>query len=335
LLKVTPGAKDLKNATRITADDLQIGDRVDVRGSKPPEDPNAIAARSVVLMSARDLQQAHQAQAAAWQHSTTGVVASVDQAAGKLNITERTASGAKPVTVTTAQTTEFTRYSPVTPNTPVASELMQIQPGDHVRIIGTKSEDGSAIAAEKIYSGAFRTINGTIDSISPDGKSITVKDLATKRPVEVTLNDQTEIRKLPPMLAMMLARRFNPNFRRGQGGAGPQGAGQHGGNGEAPPPNTAQAEPPGGAGGPRGMRGSSGGDIAQMIQRLPAISISDLNHGDAVVISGAAVGDGSSRLQATSVIAGVEPILRAAPARSGGGQAMGGDWGLGEMSVPQ
>ena len=60
LLKVEPGAKDLKNAVRITADDLQVGDRVDVRGLKT-DAADTLVARSVVLMSARDLQQAHQA----------------------------------------------------------------------------------------------------------------------------------------------------------------------------------------------------------------------------------------------------------------------------------
>lgn len=334
LLKVAPGAKDLKNATRITADDLQMGDRVDVRGSKLPENPNAITARSVVLMSGRDLQQAHQAEAEAWQHSTTGIVTSVDAAAGKLNITERTPAGIKPVTVTTAAGTEFTRYSPENPNTPARSELMQIQPGDRVRIIGKKNEDGSAIDAEKIYSGAFRTVSGTISSISPDGKSITIKDLANKKPVEIALNDQSEIRKLPPNVAMMLARRFNPNFHRVQGAAGPQGEERRGGY-EGAPPAGARSGPPGDEGHGGGMR-SGPADVAQIIQRLPAISASDLKEADAVVVSGVAVGESGSRLQATSIIAGVEPILQAAPARSGGGgQAMGGDWGLGEMSVPQ
>jgi transcription antitermination factor NusG len=335
LLKVTPGAKDLKNAVRITADDLQVGDRVDVRGTKLPEDPKAITARSVVLMSGRDLQKAHQAEAEAWQHSTTGVVTSVDAAAGKLNITERTPSGIKPVTVTTAATTAFTRYSPENPNIPAKSELMQIQPGDRVRIIGTKNEDGSAIAAEKIYSGAFRTVNGTVSSISPDGKSITIKDLATKKPVEIALNDQTEIRKLPPMMAMMLARRFNPNFRHTPGGGGSQGEERAGGNGEGAAPAAERSGPQGDGSRAWGVRAGSPPDVAQMIQRLPAISTSDLKEGDAVVVSGVAVGEGGSRLQATSIIAGVEPILQAAPARSGGGQAMGGDWGLGEMSIPQ
>jgi hypothetical protein len=83
------------------------------------------------------------------------------------------------------------------------------------------------------------------------------------------------------------------------------------------------------------MRGGAGGaDPAQLIERLPAISVSDLKRGDAVVVSGVAVGEDNSRLLATSVIAGVEPILQSAPSRAGG-PAMGGDWGLGEMSIPQ
>ncbi|MGA8030443.1 MAG: hypothetical protein WB992_25150 [Bryobacteraceae bacterium] len=50
LLKVGPGAKSLKEATRVTADQLQVGERVDVRG------PMLIAARSVILMAAGFLQ---------------------------------------------------------------------------------------------------------------------------------------------------------------------------------------------------------------------------------------------------------------------------------------
>lgn len=342
LIKVAPGAKDLKNAQRITADDLQVGDRVDVRGSKLPDDPNAINARSVVLMSGRDLQQAHQAQAEAWQHSTTGIVTAVDPSAGKIDITERTPSGVKPVTVTTSATTEFTRYSPENPNAPAKSELPQIQPGDRVRIIGAKNEDGSAITAEKIYSGAFRTLNGTISSISMDGKTIDVKDLATKKPVEVSVNDQSEIRKLPPMMAMMLARRFNPNFHPAPGAGGSQspqggeraGGNWHGSNGNGPAPSGAAPGPPGAAGEHAGMGNGARGNISQMIEHLPPINLSDLKPGDAVVISGVALDNGGSRLLGATVIAGVEPILQSAPSRSGG-QAMGGDWGLGEMTVPQ
>ena len=85
LLKVEPGAKDLHNAVRITADDLAASDRVDIRGFKS-DAPNGINAKSVVLMSARDLAQKHQAELQAWQNSTVGTVTSVDPSTNSVKI---------------------------------------------------------------------------------------------------------------------------------------------------------------------------------------------------------------------------------------------------------
>ncbi len=226
LLKVSPTAKDLKSATRITADDLAVGDRVDIRGTKSEgESGSAIAARSVVLMSARDLEQHHQAEASAWQKSTAGVVASVDTTAQKLTVTSRTPEGPKPITVD-ATAAQFTRYSPETPKTPKQSAFTEIQPGDQVKIIGEKSGDGATLTAQKIYSGTFKSVAGTLVSAAPDGKSIVVKDLGTKQPVTVFLSTDSAVRKLPPMMAYMLARRFNPDFKMPEGaGPDPGGAG--------------------------------------------------------------------------------------------------------------
>jgi hypothetical protein len=328
LLKVEPGAKDLKNAVRIAADDLQVGDRVDVRGLKT-DAPDTLAARSVVLMSARDLQQVHQAQAAAWQHATAGVVSAVDATAGRITLNVRTEEGPKPVTVETSSATEFTRYSPDNPKMPALSQLAQIQPADQVRVIGEKSDDGSTIKAQRVYSGAFHTLSATITAIGADGKSLTVKDLATKKPVAISLNDDSAIRKLPPPMAMMLARRFNPSYKPPEGTVSASGQPPAAGG---PPANSGWtrgqgAGPGGGSGG--GMRS---GDISQMLERIPKISLADLKPGDAVVVSGVALGADNSRLLATGVIAGVEPILQSAPQRQG---SVGGDWGLGEMAVPQ
>ena len=326
LLKVEPGAKDLKSAVRITADDLQTGDRVDIRASKAEDNPNALAARSVVLMSGRALQQAHQAQAAEWQHSTAGVVTLVDPASGKIGATVKTPEGAKGIAIQTTAQTEFTRYAPENPKTPAPSQIGQIQIGDQVRVIGEASADGAAIAARRVYSGAFRTISGTITAVGSDGKSVTVKDLASKKPVQISLQEEAAVRKLPPMMAMMLARRFNPGYKpaagQAAGGAAPSGE-------------------PGGAGGERvpRMNGGAGprrgnGDISTLLERAPKIALSDLKQGDAVVISGVATGSDNTRLLASSVIAGVEPILESAPQRQGA-QNLGGDWGLGEISPPQ
>jgi hypothetical protein len=320
LIKVPAGAKDLKTATRISASDLAVGDRVDVRGNKPPDAPEKIAARSLVLMSGRELAAVHQAQAAEWQNAAAGVVASADPAAQKIVFTERTAEGPKPVTITASPQTEFTRYSPQTPGGPAPSQFAQIQPGDQIRVIGEKSADGGTITARRIYTGAFRTLNGTISSITPDGSSMVIKNLATKKPITIDLNANSEIQQIPPEMAQMMARRMNPGARQGAQGAT---------HTEAPASGGAAGA---GAGAGRAPRS---GDISRLIERLPKISLSELKPGNAVVVAGAAATPDNSRMTATHVIAGVEPILQAAPAGQRGGEALGGDWGLGEMSVPQ
>ena len=196
-LKVLPGAKDLTNAQRITPEDLQVGDRVDVRGRKS-DPPTTLIARGLVLMSARDLQIAHQEQAAAWQKATAGTVSDFDAATGKITVNTRTPDGPKPIVVETAGSTEFTRYSPSSPKTPAASQFTQIQVGDQLRVIGDKSADGLSIKAQRVYTGAFRTLSATVTSIAPDGKSLVIKDLSTKKPIQLSLNDDSAIRRLPP-----------------------------------------------------------------------------------------------------------------------------------------
>ncbi|MGI9073211.1 MAG: hypothetical protein ACR2JB_18300 [Bryobacteraceae bacterium] len=333
LLKVEPGAKDLKTATRITPNDLAVGDRVDIRGFKAADNPTSIAAASLILMSARDLQQARQAEANDWrQRGIAGTVTSVDTAGLKLNINVRTPAGPKPLVVDIPQGTQFTRYAPDNPKTPVPSKLADIQPGDQVRVLGNKTPDESAITAEKIYSGSFRTVAGSVSSIAPGGNEITVTDLQTKQAVQVVLTADSAIRKLPPPLAMMLARHVNPNFRSAESAANtatPAGSSTPG----------AKAGEPQGA--PEGVSAGSGGrsnkvvaaangDVSQMIERLPKMAVSDLKPGDAVIVSGAAGAD-KSQLVATNVIAGVEPIFQSAPSRQG--RSPGGDWSL-DMAIP-
>jgi hypothetical protein len=344
LLKVEPGARDLKNATRITAGDLAVGDRVDVRGFKSESGGTAIAARSVVLMSARDLQQKHQADVAAWQNSTAGTVTAVNPTAMTMTINAKTAEGAKSILVQASPASEFTRYSPENPKVPTRSDIKEIQPPDQVRVIGSKSDDGATIHADRIYSGAFRTIAATVTSVSPDGKGLTVKDLQTKQPVEIALTDQSAIRKLPPMMAMGLARRFNPSLRpvdAANGAGGQPGREQSGAAGGAPvpagnaqPDGEASQRTPGTQAGAVGQGGGGGhavrnGDLSHLLERAPQIGISELKPGDALVISGAQDKD-KTHIIASTVIAGVEPIFQSASPRQG--QSLG-DWSL-DMAVP-
>ena len=340
-LKVEPGAKDLTGAQRITPADLQVGDRVDARGKKG-DPPTTLVARGLVLMSARDLQKAHQEQAAAWQKATAGTVSGLDPASGKITVSARTPEGPKPIVVETLKTTEFSRYSPDSPKTPAPSQLASIQVGDQLRVIGDKSDDGATIKAQRIYTGAFRTLSATVTSIAPDGKSLIIKDLATKKPIMVSLNDDSTVHKLPANMAIMLARRFNPSYRPPDGAAASGGAAPSGAGGDAANPN--RQRPAGGGGdfhgggqgaganGPGGGGGMRSGDISQMLDRLPKVALTDLKPGDALVISGVVLGTDNSKLLATNLIAGVEPILQSAPQRQSN---MASDWGFGEMSAPQ
>ncbi len=319
LLKVQPGAKDVKGAQRIQAGDLAIGDRVDVRGFKMEADPGAINARSVILMSARDLQEVHEMQSAAWRKASGGVVTAVDPAAQKLTVNVRGPAGISPVTVDAAHA-QFLRFSPEQPQTPEASQFADIKPGDQIRIIGEKNDDGNTMMAEKIYSGTFKTTAGTVVSVNPDGKGLVVKDLTTKQPVTVALATTAAIHKLPPMMAAMLARRFNPNMK------GAPASGAPGAPSAAEQPAPSDTESPASNAAPGRVRGAANGDLSQMLSRLPAIELSDLKPGDAVIVSGAPEKGDAETLLATAVIAGVEPIFQSASPRQA--QSLG-DWGGG------
>lgn len=109
----------------------------------------------------------------------------------------------------------------------------------------------------------------------------------------------------------------------GAGAAGAQagdGAGAGGGQ-----------RPGGGMGFPGGGGGGARGDMAQMLERLPAFNLAELKVGDALIISSTA-GIGASRVSAIMVLAGVEPILTAAPRSAG--QINLGSWSL-DMNMPQ
>ncbi len=67
------------------------------------------------------------------------------------------------------------------------------------------------------------------------------------------------------------------------------------------------------------MGRSGGGDLSQIVARLPALALTDLHTGDAVMIVAEQSSSDAASLTAITLLAGVEPILAAAP---GGAPAM-------------
>jgi Domain of unknown function (DUF5666) len=311
ILQLAPGSTDLKTAQTIALTDIAAGDRVLVSG-KAGDTAGSFSASRVILMKSSDIAQKHAMEQADWQRrGSGGIVSAVDAGTGTLTVTV----GASKVAVTTSGKTQFRRYAgdSVKFEDAKPGTLAQIQPGDQVRVLGTKSDDGASIPAEVVVSGSFKNLAGLIATIDAAKGTLTLKDLTTKKTVTVTITANSSVRTLPPQAAAMFAARA-----KGAAGGGASGGGS--------PQPAGQAEAPGG-GRPGGAGRAAGGDLSQLVSRLPNKTIADLKVGDAVMIVASQPDPGSATVTAVTLLSGVEPILAATP--SGGPAMTLSPWNLG------
>jgi Domain of unknown function (DUF5666) len=308
IVRIAPGEKDLKNATPIQLQDLQIGDRILVAG-KTADDNLSLAASTVVVMRHSDLEARHQQDLQDWQkRGVDGLATAVDAAAGTVAISVRS----KSVVVRSSSTTVIRRYAPdsVKFDDAKPATLGEIHPGDQVRARGERSADGSELAAEEIVSGAFPSIAGTVNSVDASSSTLSVHDLLSKNTVVIKITADSQLRHLPPEMAQMIAMRLKgPAGRATSGAASSSGSAT---NGEAVPP-----VPPGGAGAGGSTAGTRPGgapDVQRMLSRAAAASLTDLHKGDAVIILSTAGTAGVGTV--ITLVSGVEPILQAAPSAS-------------------
>ena len=311
LVRIEPGEKDLKNAQPVHLQDLQVGDRILVTG-KIGDDGHSVAAASVIVMKKADVETKQQHDLQDWQkRGVGGLVSAVDPASGTITIAATTLSGTKSIALHTSKDTVLRRYAPdsVKFDDAKPSSLDQIKVGDQLRARGSRNADGSELTAEEIVTGDFRNIAGTISSIDPAANTIAVADLITKKPVVVKISPESQLRKLPPQMAQLMALRLKGG--QSGNGAAPANGGQSGAQGGSAPDAGRRAEGRGGAGG--------GADIQQLLSRVPPASLSDLQKGDAVMIV-STEGTGSGAVTAITLVSGVEPILQASP--NGSGQGM-------------
>jgi len=301
-LRVPLGEKDLKKAAPTTLKDISAGDRVLVRG-EPGTQANTLAAVSVIVMTKADLAQKYVRDRAEWmRRSMAGTVTTVDADKNEIAMSMQAREGAKTVVVELSGATQYRRYAPdsVKFSDAKPSTLAEIRTGDQLRALGDKNEDGTRVKAEEIVSGAFRTFAATVISADPAAGTLQVTDLQTRKPVTVHLKEDTMSRRLSEMAVTMLARRF-------LGGA-PAGV------------------PPAPAGPGRGQF-----DLQQMLERMPPLNVAELKKGDALVISGSR-GQDPANVMALTMLAGVEPLLAAAPRQAGGAVNIG-NWSL-DVGMP-
>ncbi len=280
LRRVPPGVQDLNSATRIDFSGIGVGDRVLAIGQSSA-DQKSLDARSVIVMSRSDLDKKRQAEHEEWRkRGVAGIVSVVDPESKTFTIR----SGAKDITVQPAGAAEYRRYAPdsIQFDDSLPSSLADIKAGDQVRALGNKSSDGSALVAERIVSGSFRQIAATIVSLNPGKGEMVIKDLATKKTLAVRVTGDSTLRKLPLEMAATLARRYRSARAAAAGDT------------------TSAARPNGGT------------DIGQTLERLPAMPLTDLKTGDAIMLS-STPGSDPARVTAVMLLAGVEPLLEASP----------------------
>jgi transcription antitermination factor NusG len=321
IVRVAPGMTDLKQAQPIALKDLQPGDRVLVRTTSNGAAKSV--ASMIITMTKADLAAQHARERATWQSSGVGgLVNSVDPSTGVVSVTAPSLREKKTVAVKVTAKTVLRRYAPgsVKFDDAKPAPLSDIRPGDQLRARGEKNADGTEITAVEVVSGSFRNVSGTISSLDAAQGTVTVKDLATKKPVTIKITPESQLRKLPAPLAQRIAIRLQVAAVPQSAGQGPGGGASNTSAESAKEPASAGNSPAaggegrGGDAGGRGRGPGAGGgppDLQQMISRLPAVTIADLQKDDAVMLVGTEAN--GAEVTAITLLAGVEPILQRAP----------------------
>jgi Domain of unknown function (DUF5666) len=317
LVRIAPGQKDLKDATPIQLADVQPGDRILVRG-KLGDDGISVLALTVIAMKKADIAEKQSREREEWQkHGFGGLVTSVDAASNTIGVALPSAGEKKSVAVHVSKNTILRRYASdsVRFDDAKPAPLDQIKPGDQLRARGTRGADGAEFAADEIVSGTFRNIAGTISAVDPSAGTITVQDLASKKPITVKITAESQLRRLPPPVAQRIAVRMKGTSGDGQSSATNS-------NGGSTAANAAQTTIPaglspggsasGGSGGMARPGGGGNGDLQQMINRMPSATLAELQKGEAVMIV-ATEGGTNGVCTVITLLGGVEPILEASP----------------------
>ena len=268
--RVPAGETTLDKAVAIAPGEVGVGDRVVARGAAAGD---ALAARSLVVVSRADIAQKRQREREEWKRrGVAGVVTALNPATKEITLRLRERPGDAALVVAAAGGVRFRKYAPdsVRFTDAVESTFEGLKVGDQLRALGNFSPDGARFVPEEVVSGTFRTVGGTITSVNAG--EVVINDLQTQRPLTVVLNKDSMMRRLTPELLKMLEQ---------QAGA-PAGA----------------AAPP-----------AAGQSAQELVEALPPITAADLRPGDAILVSSVA-GANPSRVTAVMVAAGVESYLK-------------------------
>ncbi|MFV0387127.1 MAG: DUF5666 domain-containing protein [Pyrinomonadaceae bacterium] len=318
-----PDNLGLKAATDSEKSKIAVGDRVVITGTVAA-DKSQILSKTVYMVKGAALAAKQQEQQREWQtRGISGRVTAVDSTNKNFTVEMRSLTGtATSIKVVPKSDAEFLRYSnqSVRYDDATKSDFQAIKVEDMVHVLGDKNAANTEITAEKVLSGSFVTVAGTIKSVDAEKNQIVITDLKTNSDVTIDVVGTSMLKRFPEQAAQMMA-------ASQMGGGGPQ------------PPGGRRPQPKEGENGARnssgeGQRRPGGGrnfDINEMLNRFPTIAVSELKPGEMIAVSSPKLAD-STKFTAIRLLAGVEPFVRMAQmaaARSGNRNGVSGS-----LSIP-
>ncbi|HEU4479774.1 MAG TPA: hypothetical protein VFR80_14750 [Pyrinomonadaceae bacterium] len=321
-MRVAPGETSITNATKITFAELAEGDRVMAMG-KVSEDKKTVPTRALVVMTKGDLAKKHEAERAEWRRrGILGVVSALNPTTKEITISSRAMGGMQSVIIPVSDKVELRRYAPDSIKFGDAKEssFAELQVGDQLRALGERAPDGTRFTPEKVVTGAFRTVVGTVTAVDAATGELKITEAEKKQALTIVVKQDAVLRRFPGEMGggMMMSR--------------PAGAGNAAGQPAAGAP---QSTSPGGGGPGGGPRRGGNFNIQEMMESMPAIAIADLKPGEMIIVSSTKGAD-PTRLTAISLLSGAEPLLTMIAARQpqqASGSAPNPAGGLGNSGI--
>ncbi len=323
-MRVAPGETNLTNAAKITFADLAEGDRVMAMG-KVADDKKTVPARAVIVMTKADIAKKQDAERAEWRRrGILGVVSAVNPATKEITISSRSAAGLQSVIIPVSDKVEMRRYAPdsIKFGDAKVSNFAELQVGDQLRALGERAPDGTRFTPDKVVSGAFRTVAGTVTAVDPATGEIKITESEKKQALTIVVKQDAVLRRFSSEMGggMMMVGR--PAGASPTGGSAAAGATQ----GSAPASGTRPGGGPGRAG---------GFNVQELLERLPTVTLADVKPGEMIIVSSTKGAD-PTRLTAISLLSGAEPFLNMIASRqpqTTGGSAPNPAAGLGNSGI--
>lgn len=322
-----------KSPVESSFSEIGVGDKVVVSGI-PANDKKSIPTRTVYLMTKSDISQKQTKELGEWKtRGVSGRITAVNPQTKEITITTPGLMGAKTTVLTPKDNADFLRYAQdsVSYSEAKKSSFTEIAVGDSIRALGDKSEDGATFKAEKILTGAFQTVVGTVTAVNAEKGEVTITNFQTKKPMTIVVDKSSLLKQFPADMAQRMAQ---VQAMAAAGGGNmirpPQGGGNQQGNQN--PQQNPQQNPNQNQMNQNGIN-RGGGSLDDMLERFPTITVADLKVGEMIAVNSTKTAN-QERITAIKLVSGVEPFTKVQQMPTGGGNRQGGGGVNSSFTIP-